>query len=50
MPFQVIKAPKYSGPRHMCFNEEGDTIYVVGELNSNVLIFSIDKESRKIEY
>lgn len=38
-----------SGPSHIAFNENVDTMYSVGELNSRILIFSLDKETRKLE-
>jgi 6-phosphogluconolactonase len=36
--------PPGTGPRHFVFNTAGDRLYVLGELNSTVTVFDVNKE------
>jgi 6-phosphogluconolactonase len=44
IPFKAesISLPKGTGPRHFAFNDSGTKMYVAGELNSKISVFSVD--------
>lgn len=39
---EQIEFPKGSGPRHLAFSDDGQTLYVLCELNSHVYVFTRD--------
>ncbi|KRX08761.1 Cytochrome cd1-nitrite reductase-like, heme d1 domain [Pseudocohnilembus persalinus] len=41
-----IECPKQSGPRHLNYDPENKLLYVVGELNSTVIIFKFEENKR----
>lgn len=47
---EEIKTPERCGPRHVAFNGNSNVVYVVGELDSTVLVYSVDKDSLKIKF
>lgn len=38
----VFPMPEGTGPRHLCFNQRGDRVYVLGELDACVHVLSFD--------
>lgn len=42
MDAPVFPLPTGTGPRHLCFNERGDRLYVLGELDAHVHVLSFD--------
>ena len=38
----VFPMPEGTGPRHLCFNQRGDRLYVLGELDACVHVLSFD--------
>lgn len=41
----VFPMPEGTGPRHLCFNQRGDRVYVLGELDACVHVLSFDPSS-----
>lgn len=41
--------PPGSGPRHLAYSRDGNTVYVLNELTSNVVVFSWDARSASLE-
>lgn len=42
MDVPVFPLPAGTGPRHLCFNERGDRVYVLGELDACVQVLTFD--------
>lgn len=42
MAAPVFAMPAGTGPRHLCFNQRGDRVYVLGELDACVHVLSFD--------
>ncbi|RYF55927.1 MAG: lactonase family protein [Comamonadaceae bacterium] len=45
----VFTMPAGTGPRHMCFNQRGDRLYVLGELDACVHVLSFDADTGALE-
>ena len=45
----IWATPRGAGPRHMCFNETGDRVYVANETSSTVSTFTYDAEHGTLE-
>jgi 6-phosphogluconolactonase len=41
----VVPMPEGTGPRHLCFNQAGDRVYLLGELDAQVHVLSFDESS-----
>jgi 6-phosphogluconolactonase len=37
-----VSVPSGMGPRHIVFSHDGETLYVIGELNGNIMAFAYD--------
>jgi len=49
MDAAVFPMPSGTGPRHLCFNQRGDRLYVLGELDAGVHVLSFDPTNGALE-
>ncbi|HEX2969522.1 MAG TPA: lactonase family protein [Bacteroidales bacterium] len=49
MPFDTLFVPKGEGPRHFDFNKEGSRLYIINELGSKIIVFSVSDKPEIIQ-
>jgi 6-phosphogluconolactonase len=45
----VLPMPAGTGPRHLCFNQRGNRVYLLGELDARVHVLSFDEHTGEME-